>query len=61
MKEAPIDQNTQKEMMAYYYKKQEEQKKLEADDDDNHYDSPWANPNALKYQLHGTGDIKWRK
>lgn len=51
MRESPIDEMTQKEMMAYYYKKQEEQKKLEAESDDAYMNSSWANPEAMKSNM----------
>ena len=35
------------------------QKLHEADDGDDYYNSPWANPNALKNQFHGIGNVKW--
>eukprot|EP00283_Hemiselmis_rufescens_P008824 CAMPEP_0173427632 /NCGR_PEP_ID=MMETSP1357-20121228/6779_1 /TAXON_ID=77926 /ORGANISM="Hemiselmis rufescens, Strain PCC563" /LENGTH=285 /DNA_ID=CAMNT_0014391515 /DNA_START=48 /DNA_END=905 /DNA_ORIENTATION=- len=54
-REAPVDEKTQKEMMAFYHKKQEEMKKLQEDEDDNHLNSQWANPTALKSSLQGTG------
>lgn len=51
MRESPIDEKTQKDMMAFYYKKQEEAKKMEGEMDDNFSNSAWANPNALKGHL----------
>ena len=61
VKEAPIDKETHKQMLAYYYKKQEEAKKLEENNEDDYMNSPWANPNALKNQLHGIGNIGWKR
>jgi len=60
-REPVIDQETHKQMLAYYYKKQEEAKKAEADIDDGYLTSPWADPKGLKGELHGVGDIKWKK
>lgn len=51
VRESPIDEKTQKDMMAYYYKKQEEHKKLEAEPEDTYINSSWANPGNLKEQL----------
>eukprot|EP00741_Cyanophora_paradoxa_P002462 tig00000076_g2386.t1 len=60
-REAPIDAETQKAMMAFYYKKQEEQKKLADDDEDSYLNSAWANPKALKQHFLGVGsDISWK-
>lgn len=60
VREPLIDENAHKNMLSYFHKKQEEQKKLEEDDEDAYLYSPWANPSALKGQLQGTGDIKYR-
>lgn len=60
VRESPIDQETHKQMLAFYHRKQEEQKKLEENEEDQYLDSPWADPNALKRQLHGQGNINWR-
>ena len=59
-REAPIDEQTQKEMMAFYHKKQEEMKKLAEDDDDSHMNSGWADNKQLKSHLQGTSDVRWR-
>eukprot|EP00128_Syssomonas_multiformis_P007851 Colp12_sorted_trinity150504_noHs@22095 len=59
-REPIVDEETQKQMMAYWHKKQEELKKLETDDDDAYMGSAWADPNALKRQFLGTGDVSWR-
>ena len=55
-----VDSETHKAMLAFYHKKQEEQKKLEEDNEDQFMNSAWANPNAMKAAMHGTGPIKWR-
>ena len=47
-------------MLSFYHKKQEEQKKLEEDNEDAFMNSAWANPTAMKAQMHGTGPIKFR-
>ncbi|GBG79278.1 hypothetical protein CBR_g29428 [Chara braunii] len=59
-REPPVDQETQKAMMAWYYKKQQEQKELEEDDDDSYSNSEWANPKALKRYFSGVGALKLR-
>lgn len=61
MKEAPISETEQKNMMAYYYRKQEEHKKLEENDEDAYLDSSWADPKYLKKAFSGMGgDVKFR-
>ena len=61
MRESPIDEKVQKDMMALYYKKQEEQKKLESEPDENYSQSVWANPGALKGSLvNGGRDIHFK-
>jgi len=55
VREARIDDNTHKAMMAHYYKKQEEGKKLQEDEDDSYLDAEWANPKSLKSALVGGG------
>eukprot|EP00736_Rhodelphis_marinus_P002271 Rmarinus@m.22359 len=55
VREQPIDEETQKNMMAYYYKKQEEHKKLMENNEDDYLNSPWANSQSLKGSLVGTG------
>ena len=59
-REAPVDSETQKQMMAFYHKRQEEMRKLEADQDDNYTSASWANSNDLKRHFSGVGDIKFR-
>ena len=34
--------------------------KLETDEDDSYLNSDWADPQALKRQFHGVGNVKWR-
>ena len=60
VREPVVDAETQKQMIAWHYKKEEESKKVMAVDDDQYLNSPWANPKALKNQLHGGNDIKFR-
>eukprot|EP00040_Diaphanoeca_grandis_P027509 m.156728 g.156728 ORF g.156728 m.156728 type:complete len:292 (-) comp31020_c0_seq1:67-942(-) len=57
VREPVVDEETQKQMMAYAYKKQQEMKKLEEAEDDAYMNSSWANPGALKNKLQGTGNI----
>lgn len=59
-RESALDAQTQQEMMAYWYRKQEEQKKLVEDDDISYTNSEWANPQQLRSQLTGMGNIKFR-
>tara|TARA_B100000609_G_C17161529_1_gene406448 strand:- start:270 stop:1043 length:774 start_codon:yes stop_codon:yes gene_type:complete len=59
-REAPVDAETQKQMMAFYHKRQEEMRKLEADQDDHYTSASWANSNDLKRHFSGVGDIKFR-
>lgn len=60
MREAPISEAEQKNMMAYYYRKQEAQKKLEENKDDDYLNSSWADNNSLKKSFTGMNDVKWR-
>ncbi|KAJ3351281.1 hypothetical protein HDU83_009008 [Entophlyctis luteolus] len=56
VRESPLDEQAQKEMMAFYYKKQEEHKgdqKLLENTDDEYVNSAWANPKSLKAALNG--------
>lgn len=56
VREAPITEAEQKNMMAYYYRKQEELKKLEENDDDAYINSSWADPKSLKRAFTGVGN-----
>lgn len=59
-REAQMTDEQKKQMMAWQYKKQEEMKKLHvADDGDDYMNSEWANPNTLKNQFQGIGNVKW--
>ena len=60
VREPAIDAETQKQMIAWHHKKEEEAKKIMAVDDDQYLNSPWANPKALKSQLHGGNEVKFR-
>ncbi|KAL3159966.1 hypothetical protein ABBQ38_010354 [Trebouxia sp. C0009 RCD-2024] len=60
VREAPVDAETQKAMMAFYHKKQEEQKKLAENEDDDYTNSAWANPKALKHHFSGVGGVRIR-
>jgi len=53
-REPPVDEKTQREMMAFWYKKQEEQKQLADDDDDAFVNSAWANPKGMKNHFQGS-------
>eukprot|EP00996_Jenningsia_fusiforme_P002043 NODE_2889_length_1095_cov_34.442639_g2650_i0.p1 GENE.NODE_2889_length_1095_cov_34.442639_g2650_i0~~NODE_2889_length_1095_cov_34.442639_g2650_i0.p1 ORF type:complete len:251 (+),score=57.75 NODE_2889_length_1095_cov_34.442639_g2650_i0:121-873(+) len=59
-REPAIDQQTQKEMMAYWFKKQEEDKRLAEDDEIAFGSSEWANPKAMKAQFQGLRDLRLR-
>ncbi|KAJ3336317.1 hypothetical protein HDU93_003093 [Gonapodya sp. JEL0774] len=66
VRESPIDEAAQKQMMAYYFKKQEEHKfirlkKLLENADDDYVNSQWADPKALKRSFVGAGaGVSWR-
>lgn len=34
--------------------------KLETDEDDSYLNSGWSDPQSLKRQFHGVGNVKWR-
>ncbi|KAL6764920.1 flagellar basal body protein [Haematococcus lacustris] len=57
-REPPVDQETQKAMMAWYYKKQEEQKKLAEDDDDTYTSAAWASNKSLKTKFAGISAVR---
>ena len=57
-REAPIDEKTRKQMMAYWYKKQEQDKQLKEDDDTQYLKSEWANTSSLKQSLNGLNPNK---
>lgn len=59
-REPVFSEEQRKQMMAYAYRKQEDLKKLETDEDDSYLNSDWADPQALKRQFHGVGNVKWR-
>ena len=60
-REAPVDEETQKAMLAWYHKRQEAQKKLEEDAEDRYGNSDWASGGSLKSHLSGMGgDVKIR-
>lgn len=59
-RENPMNEQAQKEMMAFYFRKQEEHKKLMENDDDDYVQSSWANPKALKSNFTGVGNVSWR-
>ncbi|ORX44185.1 hypothetical protein BCR36DRAFT_360164 [Piromyces finnis] len=60
VREAPLSEQEQKNLMAYYYRKQEEQKKLEENEDDDYISAAWANPRALKSAFSGIREVSWR-
>ncbi|KAJ8266670.1 hypothetical protein GJAV_G00133270 [Gymnothorax javanicus] len=58
-REPLVSAEDQKQMMLHYYQRQEELKKLEEADDDSHFQSEWADRQALKKQFQGLTNIKW--
>ncbi|ORY53131.1 hypothetical protein BCR33DRAFT_756955 [Rhizoclosmatium globosum] len=60
VREAPLSEQAQREMMAYYYKKQEEHKKLIENNDDDYVNAPWANSKSLKSSFNGVSNVAWR-
>ena len=52
-REPVVSEDERKAMMAHYFKRQQELKDLADSNDDDFLASPWANPKALKNQLHG--------
>mmetsp|Transcript_87332 Transcript_87332/g.151985 ORF Transcript_87332/g.151985 Transcript_87332/m.151985 type:complete len:257 (-) Transcript_87332:452-1222(-) len=59
-KEPPVDQQMQKEMMAYWFKKQEEEKRIAEDDEIGWEGATWADPKQLKGAFQGLKDLKIR-
>lgn len=59
VREAPMGEQEQKNLMAYYYRKQEELKKLGENEDDDYLNSSWADPKSLKNAFSGVRDVKW--
>ncbi|KAJ7394896.1 hypothetical protein OS493_000733 [Desmophyllum pertusum] len=59
-REPVFSEDQRKQMMAYAYRKQEDLKKLETDEDDSYLNSGWSDPQSLKRQFHGVGNVKWR-
>lgn len=61
VREAPLSEEDQKNLIAYYYKKQEELKKLEENEEDDYLEAEWSNPKALKNSFIGVNNgISWR-
>mmetsp|Transcript_64885 Transcript_64885/g.174170 ORF Transcript_64885/g.174170 Transcript_64885/m.174170 type:complete len:198 (+) Transcript_64885:448-1041(+) len=58
--EPPVDEQTQRDMMAFWHKKQEEAKRLAEEDEDAHLGAAWADPRQLRSHLQGTGGVRWR-
>lgn len=61
IREPIIDEETRKKMMSFWHKKQENDKILKEDDDESYLQSQWANPNALKNELHSFQSISIKK
>ncbi|KAI8803774.1 hypothetical protein BJ742DRAFT_827437 [Cladochytrium replicatum] len=60
MREPPINEEQQKQLIAYYYRKQEVHKQLAENEDDDYLYSQWANPKSLKNTFNGVGTVSWR-
>jgi hypothetical protein len=60
VREAPLSEQAQREMMAYYYRKQEEDKKLLEQNQEDYSASVWSDPKALKSSFNGMGSVSWR-
>lgn len=60
VREAPLDERAQKEMMSYYYRKQEEHKRLMENEEDDYLNSPWADGKSLKAAFNGLGNIGFK-
>jgi len=54
-REAAVDDETKKKMMAFWHKKQQVNKALAEEDEDSYMNSSWANPKNFKNKIHGTG------
>mmetsp|Transcript_4026 Transcript_4026/g.8648 ORF Transcript_4026/g.8648 Transcript_4026/m.8648 type:complete len:284 (+) Transcript_4026:372-1223(+) len=59
-REPAVTEDERKAMMAHYFRKQEEMKRLSEANDDEYLNSQWADPNALRRQLNGTNQIRFR-
>ncbi|GBG34299.1 UPF0769 protein C21orf59-like [Hondaea fermentalgiana] len=59
-REAAVTEDERKAMMAHYFRKQEEMKRLSEENDEDYLNSQWADPNALRRQLNGTNQIRFR-
>lgn len=56
-----IDINTKKAIMSYYQKQQQEQDELnKSNNTGSDYNSPWADPNALKHKMYGLTNINFK-
>lgn len=60
VREAPLNEQGQKNLMAYYFKKQEEEKKLAENEDNDYVNSTWANNKSLKSHFNGITNVSWR-
>ena len=56
-----ISEDERKAMMAKYFKDQEERKRLTTNDEDDYLNSSWANPKAMKAELHGMSAMASRR
>ena len=59
-REPVLSEADRRQMMAYQYRRQEELKKLDENDDDQYLNARWADNNALKKQMHGLENVKFR-
>jgi len=53
-REAAVDDETKKKMMAFWHKKQQVNKALAEEDEDSYMNSSWANPKNFKNKIHGS-------
>lgn len=59
-REAVLSEEARKQLMLHQYRRQEELKQLDDDDDDQYLNSSWADNSALKSQVHGVQNVKFR-
>ena len=57
-REAAVNEDERKAMMAFYFKKQEEMKQIAENNEDDYLNSSWANPKALQQSLRGQASIR---
>eukprot|EP00158_Paraphelidium_tribonemae_P006223 Partr_v1_DN27735_c1_g1_i11_m67061 putative Chromosome 21 open reading frame 59 len=62
VKDPPLNEQGQRELLAYYYKKQEQEKKLNQalDNEMDFSSSRWTDTKALKNYFNGVGNVSWK-